>query len=40
MVSMLPSSAVDDGVDPFSSQTKDYEIGIFGFTSWAQNIKE
>jgi hypothetical protein len=29
MVSMLTSSAVDRGFEPWSGQTKDYEIAIF-----------
>jgi hypothetical protein len=32
MVSMLSSSAVDRGFEPWSGQTKDYEIGICWFS--------
>jgi hypothetical protein len=32
MVSMLASSAVDRGFEPWSGQTKDYKIGICYFT--------
>ena len=33
MVSVLASSAVDRGFEPRSGQTKDYEIGIFCFST-------
>jgi hypothetical protein len=33
MVSMLTSRAVDHGFEPWSGQTKDYEIGIFCFSA-------
>ena len=33
MVSMLASSAVDRGFEPWSGQTKDYEIGICCFST-------
>jgi len=33
MVSMLVSSAVDRGCEPWSGQTKDYRIGIYCFSA-------
>ena len=33
MVSVLASSAVDRGFEPWSGQTKDYEIGICCFSA-------
>jgi hypothetical protein len=33
MVSVLASSAVDRGFEPWSSQTKDYKIGMCCFTA-------
>ena len=33
MVSVLASSAVDDGFEPRSGQTKDYKIGICCFSA-------
>ena len=33
MVSVLASSAVDDGFEPRSGQTKDYKIGICCFST-------
>ena len=33
MVSMLASSAVDRGFEPWSGQTKDYEIGLCCFST-------
>ena len=33
MVSVLASSAVDDGFEPRSGQTKDYKIGICFFSA-------
>ena len=33
MVSVLTSSAVDDGFEPRSGQTKDYKIGICCFST-------
>jgi hypothetical protein len=33
MVSVLASNAVDSGFEPRSGQTKDYEIGICGFSA-------
>jgi hypothetical protein len=33
MVSVLASSGVDRGVEPWSSQTKDYKIGICCFSA-------
>jgi hypothetical protein len=33
MVSMLASSAVDCGFEPWSGQTKDYKIGICCFST-------
>ena len=33
MVSMLASSAVDFGFETWSVQTKDYKIGIYGFSA-------
>jgi hypothetical protein len=33
MVSMLASSGVDRGFEPWSGQTKDYEIGIYCFSA-------
>ena len=34
MVSVLASSAVDRGFEPWSGQTKDYKIGICCFSAW------
>jgi hypothetical protein len=33
MVSVLASSVVDSGFEPWSGQTKDYKIGIHGFSA-------
>jgi hypothetical protein len=33
VVSILVSSAVDRGVEPWSGQTKDYKIGICRFSA-------
>jgi hypothetical protein len=33
MVSMLTSSAVDHGLEPWSGQITDYKIGICGFSA-------
>jgi hypothetical protein len=33
MISVLASSAVDRGLEPWSGQTKDYEIGICCFSA-------
>jgi hypothetical protein len=33
MVSMLASSVIDSGFEPWSGQTKDYEIGICSFSA-------
>jgi hypothetical protein len=33
MISVLASSAVDDGFDPRSGQTKDYKIGMCCFSA-------
>ena len=33
MVSVLPSSTVDYGFEPWSGQTKDYEIGMCCFST-------
>jgi hypothetical protein len=33
MVSVLASSAVDRGFEPWSGQTKDYKIGIWCFSA-------
>ena len=33
MVSVLDSSVVDRGFEPISRQTKDYQIGIYCFSS-------
>jgi hypothetical protein len=33
MVSVLAWSVVDHGLEPRSGQTKDYKIGIYGFST-------
>ena len=33
MVSMLASSVIDSGFEPWSGQTKDYEMGICSFSA-------
>ena len=33
MVSVLASSAIDRGFEPLSGQTKNYEIGIYCFST-------
>ena len=40
MVSVLASSAVDQGFEPRSGQTKDYEIGICCFSGKHQHYGE
>ena len=39
MVSMLASSAVDRGFEPWSGQTKDYAIGICYFSAMHAALK-
>ena len=40
MVSVLASSVVDCGFEPYSGQTKDYEIGICCFSAKTRSTKE
>ena len=40
MVSVLASSAVDCGFEPWSDQTKDYKIDIFLLLLYAHSIQE